>query len=134
MASRRLLALTVVFLACGSTAISGGEAEPRPAVLVIQPPEKNFFSKQLRYQGIPIKAHEVVSDEALYAAYDRLSMMLAYLPMVVPSRCSMICTRAELQSPPILGEFTGRISRVRLGPSRAWKRLGAGRCSHGENV
>lgn len=55
----------------------------RPAIVRIDPPEKDFFSKSLDFHGIPIKAHAVVVDEALYAAYDRLNMMLTNLPMVV---------------------------------------------------
>jgi hypothetical protein len=46
---------------------------------VIEPPEKEFFSKRLDFHGIPIKAHSVVSDEALYAAYDRLALMFTNL-------------------------------------------------------
>ena len=49
------------------------------AITVIIPPEKDFFSKRLDFHGIPIKAHKVVADEALYAAYDRLSMMFSNL-------------------------------------------------------
>ena len=46
----------------------------------ITPPEKEFFSKKLDYEGIAIKAHEVVDDKALYEAYRRLDMMLRHLP------------------------------------------------------
>lgn len=53
-----------------------------PMIQRIDPPEKEFFSKRLDFHGIQIKAHEVVVDEALYAACDRLSMMLTNLPMV----------------------------------------------------
>jgi hypothetical protein len=31
------------------------------------------FSKELDFHGIPIKAHAVVSDEAMIEAYDRLA-------------------------------------------------------------
>jgi hypothetical protein len=59
----------------------------KPAITLIDPPEKDFFSKRLDFHGIPIKAHKVVVDEALYAAYDRLSMMFSNLvvkqPMVI---------------------------------------------------
>ncbi|HEX5324635.1 MAG TPA: hypothetical protein VFW40_12670, partial [Capsulimonadaceae bacterium] len=41
-----------------------------------------FFTKQVSYQGIPIMAPAVVSDDALYAAYDRVAMELKNLPMV----------------------------------------------------
>lgn len=55
----------------------------KPAIRKIVPPEKGFFSKETSWQGIPIKAHEVVADEALYAAHDRLAMMLRHLPGIV---------------------------------------------------
>jgi len=57
-----------------------------PATLRIEaldPPEGNFFSKRLDFHGIPIKAPSVVKDEALYAAWDRLSMLLSNQPVVV---------------------------------------------------
>ena len=56
-------------------------------IAVIDPPEKGFFSKRLDFHGIPIKAHKVVGDEALCAAYDRLALMFTNLltkqPMVL---------------------------------------------------
>jgi hypothetical protein len=55
----------------------------RPPIVRIDPPEQEFFAKQLDYHGIPIKASAVVADEALYAAYDRLALELGHLPMVV---------------------------------------------------
>jgi hypothetical protein len=68
--------------------ITGCAATPqtppaRPAILHLNPPEQEFFSKQLDFHGIPIKAHAVVSDEALYAAYERLSTMLKHLPGIL---------------------------------------------------
>ena len=67
-------------------------AEGRPKITVIDPPEKEFFSKLLDFHGIPIKAHKVVVDEALYAAYDRLSMMFSNLipkqPLVISNLVS----------------------------------------------
>src|SRR5438477_3482858 len=54
-----------------------------PGIIQISPPEKNFFSKQLDFHGIPIKAHAVVADEALYAAYGRLSLLLSNQPLVI---------------------------------------------------
>ena len=50
-----------------------------PKIAPIDPPEKDFFSKRLDFHGIPIKAHKVVVDEALYAAHDRLSLMFSNL-------------------------------------------------------
>ena len=51
-------------------------------ILRIDPPEKDFFSKRLDYEGIPIKAHADVADEALHEAAGRLAMMLEHLPTV----------------------------------------------------
>jgi hypothetical protein len=53
-----------------------------PKIVAIEPPEKEFFSKQLDYEGIPIKAHKEVADESLFAARDRLAKMLGKLPEV----------------------------------------------------
>jgi hypothetical protein len=79
------------FLVAGLFCVSGilplqvtaGDTPSRPPIVLIDPPEKEFFSKMLDYHGIPIKAHTVVTNEALYIAYDRLSMMLSNLPMVI---------------------------------------------------
>lgn len=49
----------------------------------IDPPEKDFFSKQLLWHEIPIKAHKVVADAALIAAAGRISLMLQHQPVVV---------------------------------------------------
>lgn len=53
------------------------------AVRRIDPPESGFYSKRLDYQGIPIKGHEVVSDEAFFEAWRRLDHLLANQPGVV---------------------------------------------------
>ena len=58
-------------------------AADRPPIDRLDPPEQGFFGKRLNFHGIPIKAHQVVADEALFAAYDRLSRMLTNLPGVV---------------------------------------------------
>lgn len=52
-------------------------------ILMLEPPEHDFFSKRLDFRGIPIKAHLVVSNEALYAAYDRLATLLSNQPVVI---------------------------------------------------
>jgi hypothetical protein len=62
-------------------------------IQAISPPEKNFFTKRLDYHGIPIKAPPVVVDEALYAAYGRLSMLLSNQPTVVSN---LVSAGAEL--------------------------------------
>ena len=76
--------IVVVLIVMSGTAVPGhGANQTRPAIKTLQPPERGFFSKELDFQGIPIKAHEVVSDEAVYAAYDRLAMMLCRQSVIV---------------------------------------------------
>jgi hypothetical protein len=65
----------------------------KPAITILNPPELGFFSKQISYNGIPIKASAVVSDEALYVAFDRLSMMLSNMPVVVSN---LVAAKVEL--------------------------------------
>ena len=62
--------------------LASAVAEERPAIQPISPPEGDFYAKRLDYFGIAIKAPTNVVDEALFAAYDRLSMMLSNLPSV----------------------------------------------------
>lgn len=68
-----------------------------PAIRRLDPPEKDFFSKGLDFHGISIKAHQVVADEALYAAYGRLSLLFSNLltkqPMVISN---LVAAGAEL--------------------------------------
>src|SRR3954467_13976189 len=52
-------------------------------IIRIEPAEKGFFAKRLDFHGIPIKAPDVVVDEALYAAAQRLSMLLGNQPTVL---------------------------------------------------
>ena len=69
------------------TAADGASVAGQPKIVAMDPPEKDFFSKRLDFHGIPIKAHQVVVDEALYAAYDRLALLFTNLltkqPMVL---------------------------------------------------
>ena len=72
---------------------TGEEAGRPPAIVRIEPPEREFFSKRLDYDGIPIKAHVVVSDAALYAARDRLEALLKHLPRI---RARLVAAGVEL--------------------------------------
>jgi hypothetical protein len=74
-----------VFAACA--------AETPPAITILEPPEKGFFSKQVDYHGIPVKAHVTVSNEALYAACARLSMLLSNQPVVTSN---LVAAGAEM--------------------------------------
>jgi len=82
-------------LTCAAAGLASAQNNraARPTITVLQPPEKDFFSKELSFHGIPIKAHQVVSDEALYAAYDRLSLLLSNLPVVVTN---LVAAKVEL--------------------------------------
>jgi len=72
----------------------GGSAQERkdyhrpdaalPKISLLDPPEKEFFSKLIDFHGIAIKAHAVVTDEALYAAYGRLDVLLTNLMIRQP--------------------------------------------------
>lgn len=78
-----MVTVCAVTLLGGTACVSTPPAPPaKPAITVLNPPEKDFFSKQLDFHGIPIKAHAVVSDAALFEAYDRLDMMLRHLPII----------------------------------------------------
>jgi hypothetical protein len=84
---RRILSLAVLasVALCSreSFAATNSSETARPKIVAINPPEKDFFSKLLDFHGIPIKAHAVVSDAAIYAAYDKLNLMLRHQPMVI---------------------------------------------------
>jgi alpha-glucosidase len=69
-------------LAAATSAGAGPESARADAIAKIDPPEKDFFSKVIYYRGIPIKSSKEVADEALFAARDRLEMMLTNLPAV----------------------------------------------------
>jgi alpha-glucosidase len=85
----------VLLLACASLAAAETEApaSQKPKIAILNPPEKDFFSKQVSFHGIPVKAHEVVSDKAMYAAHERLSTMLQHLPMIISN---LVAAKVEL--------------------------------------
>lgn len=58
-------------------------ASAYPKIEPIDPPENGFFTKVLSFNGILIKAPEVVVDEAMFRAYDRMERETAHIPMVV---------------------------------------------------
>jgi hypothetical protein len=91
-----LPAILVFAAAAGNRSVAATNtpaAASRPAITVIDPPESDFFAKRLDYDGIAIKAPTNVVDEALFAARDRLSMMLSNLPSV---RIKLRAAGAEL--------------------------------------
>ena len=95
-------ALVALAMAAGALVVSlcaaeQGSASASPKIVPLDPPEQDFFSKQLDFHGLPVKSHKVVVDEALYAASDRLSLMFSNLlskqPMVISN---MVAGRVEL--------------------------------------
>jgi alpha-glucosidase len=76
----------------GTAAQETGPDFSHPKIIVVDPPERGFFSKHLDFYGIPIKAHAVVADEALFAGYQRLELLLTNLlkfqPLVVSNLVS----------------------------------------------
>jgi len=70
-----------------------GNATGRQGIRVIDPPEQGFYSMLFDYDGIPIKAHKDVADEALVQARERLGMMMDKLPTV---RANLKAAGAEL--------------------------------------
>jgi hypothetical protein len=87
--------ITILAVTAISSAVAAPElaAEAKPDIIHLNPPEKDFFSKELLFHGIPIKSHEVVSDEALRAAYTRLETELGHLPMITSN---LVAAHVEL--------------------------------------
>ena len=94
---RRLCGWWVLILVarCAAESDPGCCADAPTSLIIrkINPPEKSFYTKLLDYRGIPIKAPAEVTDAALYAAYDRLYMLLGNQPMVVSN---LVAAGAEL--------------------------------------
>lgn len=97
---RRPGILAMLLVLAAAAACSEVEAAPPsglPRITIIEPPEKAFFSKRLDFHGIPIKAHQCVADEALSAAYDRLTLLFSGLLARQPAVLSNLVVRgAEL--------------------------------------
>ena len=69
-------------LAAATTVLGDSENSQGVAVNTIVPPEQGFFSKVIYFRGVPIKSSKEVVDEALFAARDRLAMMLTNISSV----------------------------------------------------
>jgi hypothetical protein len=82
-----LISLGLVF------AINAASAAAEPAITLLDPPERGFFSKQIVCHGIPIKAHRDVSDAALREAWRRMQRMLEHAPVVA---ANLVDAGAEL--------------------------------------
>jgi hypothetical protein len=93
----RRVHLVAVMLAIGGGLLFAESPAPlTPAgrsIMPMDPPEGGFYAKRLDYEGLAIKAPSNVVDQALYAAHERLSMMLSHLPSV---RVKLAAAGAEL--------------------------------------
>lgn len=74
--------------------VSGLAADRTDHIQPIDPPEDGFFTKELFYDGIPIKAPSVVDDKALFVAQQRMKDELQHLPN---ARYNLRMAGAELQ-------------------------------------
>lgn len=82
IAGRLALATSALAMLLGALAQAACAAGP-PPVAAVDPPEHGFFAKRVDYQGIPIKAHAQVSDDALVEAWRRLDNLLGRMPDAV---------------------------------------------------
>ena len=87
--------LISALLFTGTKAILAAEAKEaaaKPEIIILTPPENNFFSQELIYHGIPIKASATVTNTAMYEAYRRVSMLLDNLALRQPMLISNLVT------------------------------------------
>lgn len=101
----RLILFSVLLLSCLTATASAVEStnHSQLKIQIIDPPEREFFTKQISFHGIPIKAPAVVVDEALFAAYDRLNLLLQHQPMAISNLVAAgveLHTSAGIRSPP----------------------------------
>jgi len=75
-----ILALATIGGNLGLAADNEGD-KAKPEIILLNPPEKGFFTRELICHGIPIEAPDVVTNEALFEAYHRISGELKNLPM-----------------------------------------------------
>jgi len=75
----------------GNLALAAGSeaGNAKREIIVLDPPEKEFFTKELICHGIPIKAPDVVTNDALYVACDRMSRELKNLPMAASNMAAL---------------------------------------------
>lgn len=81
---RPILAACVLagLAACAPPAAPPVVAAPVSEIEILSPPLRGFFGKRLREGGIPILAHASVSDEAFFAARERLQRVLEHAPLI----------------------------------------------------
>ncbi|HWG57609.1 MAG TPA: hypothetical protein VN661_01030 [Candidatus Acidoferrales bacterium] len=85
IALRAALISCIALFACALAPRANAQAQDqdRPKIQPIDPPEDGFFTKELSFHGVLIKAPSVVDDQAMYVLYDRMARETAHLPMVV---------------------------------------------------
>ncbi|MGH7954014.1 MAG: anthrax toxin lethal factor-related metalloendopeptidase [Limisphaerales bacterium] len=90
-------ALTIVRPNSGVAAGTESSGAAKPKIILLNPPEQDFFSKELIFHGIPIKAPGVVADAAVYEAYNRVAMMLTNFVVKQPMLISnLVASGVEL--------------------------------------
>ena len=72
--------MTLENVALCQTSVTTANAPTAPVIKILDPPELGFFTKELSYEGIPIKAPAVVADRALVVARTRIARLLQRLP------------------------------------------------------
>jgi hypothetical protein len=90
---RARLASVVALIGIGSALATISAVAAGPAITVLEPPDRGFFSKQVVVKGIPIKAHADVDDAAVLEARRRIGRMLEHVPVVV---ANLVDVGAEL--------------------------------------
>jgi hypothetical protein len=90
--NRRLLIPTLIGL-WSALLTSAASVAAEPAITILNPPDRGFFSKQIGVKGVPIKAHADVDDAALFEAQRRLGRMFDHVPTVV---ANLVDVGAEL--------------------------------------
>jgi von Hippel-Lindau disease tumor suppressor protein len=91
-----------------------------PAITLLNPPDRGFFSKQIVVKGIPIKAHADVDDDALLEARWRIGRMLEHAPAVA---ANLVDVGAELH---IIGknQVTSDLPYLRHWKGKAYESYG----------
>jgi hypothetical protein len=113
--------LVTVIIGLGSAFVSNAASVAgEPAIMILDPPERGFFSKQIVVKGIPIKAHADVEDAALFEARRRLGRMLDHVPVVV---ANLVDIGAELH---IIGknQVTSDLPYLRHWKGKAYETYG----------
>jgi alpha-glucosidase len=85
--------ILVAVCAGGASVDCCADSQTLPTIRSIDPPEKSFYTKLLDFHGVPIKAPAEVVDTAMFAAYERLSMLLSNQPTVISN---LVAAGAEL--------------------------------------